>query len=157
MLPQRTKRPNYDFALDLPIARKTEYEISVLFGKYYGYKTEMFCNTRDYDLLLSKGESQISVEVKEDFTCEKTGNVGVEFRCRGKDSGIRTTRADYYVYKVHAKSGIEFLMISVEKLRSMIDKELYHRVVVGGDRDSNSMNYLFHLETFRKHSRRVFQ
>lgn len=155
---QPQKRPNYDFKLDLPIAQKTEHEVSFLFDEYYGYKTISICNTKAYDLLISDGKKQISIEVKEDFTCEKTGNVGVEFRCRGRDSGVRTTEADYYVYKVHTPRGtIEFLMISVEKLRSMIFLGLYHRVVVGGDPESNSMNYLFHLETFRRYARPLFR
>lgn len=156
MLNQRTN-PNYDFDLDLPIAVKSENEVSSLFKQYYNFITTKVSCRKGYDLLIENGEESFKIEVKEDFTCERTGNVGVEFRCRGKDSGIRTTIADYYVYKIHTKWGIEFYMIKVQTLRYMIEKQFYHRVVVGGDPGSNSMNYLFHLETLRKYARRVFQ
>ena len=42
------------------------------------------------ELLEGKG-----VEVKSDFMAQRTGNVFVEYRSRGKLSGISTTEAEY--------------------------------------------------------------
>lgn len=41
-----------------------------------------------------------SIEVKRDFKYQKTGNVFVEYACRGKYSGIITTESDFYAFKV---------------------------------------------------------
>ena len=40
------------------------------------------------------------VEVKTDFKAKTTGNLFIEFKSRGKDSGITTTQADYCALKL---------------------------------------------------------
>lgn len=50
-------------------------------------------DTNAYDL---KGKD--TFEVKTDWTSKRTGNVGVEYLCNSKDSGILTSCADYYVF-----------------------------------------------------------
>lgn len=65
-------------------------------------------NNWQYDLKVGKkGESFISkllrkekdfyfVEVKSDRVAHRTGNFFIEYQSRGKDSGLKTTIADYY-------------------------------------------------------------
>jgi hypothetical protein len=141
--------PNYDFKKDLPIARKTEQEVAKLLEKVYDAEIMHFGNTNKYDIFTVIKGKPYKFEVKEDFTCKKTGNVGLEFECRGKPSGIQTSEADYYIYKIHTKDdGIHFYLFKTTTLKNMIMEKDYFRIVNGGDEGSNSMNYLFKYETF---------
>jgi hypothetical protein len=83
-----------------------------------------------YDLLtgILDGEAWVhrllenkKIEVKTDETIsKKTGNVYVEYECRGKRSGIATTEADYWVFKLSNERAI---VIGTTELKSRI-KEL---------------------------------
>jgi hypothetical protein len=140
---------NYNFDLDLPIAQETERQIA----KYLVEKGKMkFLNDNNdnrYDIKMELANGKpFTIEIKEDFTCARTGNVGVEFSCRGKPSGIEVSQADFYMYKVHVTKNIQRLYsIKTEKLKKMIEEEKYFRIVNGGDPGSNSMCYLFKLDT----------
>lgn len=136
--------PHYSYNMDKPIADKTEHEIAEIL-KENGCKIKSFNNDRRYDILAERDGKIYKFEVKEDFSCERTGNVGLEFSCRGKPSGISTSEADFYVYKIHTPQGILNVMISSKRLKKMIEDHVFHRIVVGGDPNSNSKNYLFHL------------
>jgi len=142
--------PFYDFNKDFPIARETEKEVANIL-RDYGAKILDFEDTNKYDILAEKDGSKFTVEVKEDFICENTGNVGLEFECRGKPSGIQTSKATFYVYKLHTRNyGIKFFMHKTGALKKMIAEEKYFRIVNGGDEGSDSMNYLFKYDTFIK-------
>jgi hypothetical protein len=141
--------PNYDFKKDLPIARNTEKEIATLLEKQYGAKILSFEDTNKYDILVLIKGKKIKIEIKEDFTGETTGNVGLEFSCRGKPSGIEVSEADYYIYKLHTMDyGIQYVLHSTAALKKMIANGEYFRIVNGGDKGSNSMNYLFKYNMF---------
>ena len=144
--------PNYDFRKDLPIAQKTEKQVAVFLEKRFsGLKFVRDCDNSDYDLEFDLQGSSLTVEVKEDFTCKKTGNVGVEFSCRGKDSGIRVSKAHYYLYKVHRPDGdVSVYWIKTKDLKTMVQEEKYFRIVSGGDPGSNSMCYLFKLNEIER-------
>lgn len=58
------------------------------------------------------------IEIKYDLKALRTGNVFVEYKCRGKDSGITTSEADYYCFCI----GDAYLMIETEKLRKKCEK-----------------------------------
>ena len=106
-------------------------------------------NDYRYDTLMKLDTGKtIKVEIKEDFTCKRTGNVGVEYSCRGKDSGITTTEAQLYFYKVHTPKGIKNILMTTKNLKRIISEEKYFRTVNGGDPGSNSLNYLFKLGVF---------
>jgi hypothetical protein len=141
--------PNYNFRKDLPIAKATEREVAGLLALRYDFTIVHFEDTSRYDFLLKIREREIKVEVKEDFTCEKTGNVGLEYACRGKPSGIAVSEADFYIYKLHTKDfGIQYILHPVHLLKRMIAEKQYFRIVNGGDKGSNSMNYLFKYKIF---------
>jgi len=141
--------PNYDFKKDFPIAQKTEHEVADLLVKLYNADIISFEKTNKYDILAKIHQKEYKFEVKEDFTCQKTGNVGLEFACRGKPSGIQVSQADFYIYKIHAPDGIiRYFLLQTIILKDMIKNEQYFRIVNGGDEGSNSMNYLFKYETF---------
>ncbi len=153
-----TGRDYTEFEKDFLVARRTEKEISDMLFRHYGVKTLHVCRNKDYDLRVKNKNGEIyNVEIKEDFTCKKTFNVGLEFECRGKPSGIQTTKATYYIYKIHLDSGIVYRLIHVDNLRFMIQNKLYKRIVNGGDAGSDSMNYLFPVSEFLRISTPIFQ
>jgi len=89
--------------------------------------------------------------VKEDFIGERTGNVGLEYSCRGKSSGIETSEADFYIYKLHTRNhGIQYVQHKTSELKNKIKNVEYFTTVNGGDPDSNSLNYLFKYNIFVK-------
>ena len=140
----------YDFNKDLPVAKRTEKQISDYLVSE-GFRLIEECNNSDYDLRMQRPCGEIfTIEVKEDFMCERTGNVAVEHYCRGKPSGISVSKADIYVYKVHEPNGQKNIYaIKTSKLKRMIEDKLYDRDVTGGDEGSNSKNYLFRLDVIK--------
>lgn len=152
---------NYDFKKDHKIAVKTEEFIATLIMKANPSKIKKIQHNDDnrYDLgILTTSGEFIKVEIKEDFTCQETGNVGLEFECRGKASGIAVSQADLYCYRIHEPNGdICVYMIETKLLKKMVNANQYHRVVTGGDEGSNSKNYLFKLETFKKNAQLYYR
>lgn len=144
--------PHYNFRKDFKIARKTERQIADYFITNKGYEFIDECDNADYDIRMKTDSGNIvTYEIKEDFTCKRTGNIGLEYHCRGKPSGISVSKADYYLYKVHEPNGEKNMYaIETSNLKKMIDNKLYHRIVNGGDPGSNSMNYLFRLNVIKE-------
>jgi hypothetical protein len=145
--------PNYDFNKDLPVALETEKEVAQIMAKIYDARILKFEHTDEYDILARIKGVPYKFEVKEDFMAYKTGNVALEFGCRGKPSGIQTSGADFYVYKIHGPNGIHFYLFKTGALKNMVEKQEYFRIVNGGDKGSDSMNYLFKYETFIKYGK----
>lgn len=143
----------YNFQLDLATAKETEKEAVEKLHKWLKIKNVHFNRDYKYDFRLEfeDGTNPRTYEVKEDFQCGQTGNTVVEYECRGKDSGITTTEADYWIYKFDDG----FYQISVPKLRQVIKEQLYFREVVGGDRGSNTKMYLFRLSTLKKRMQKL--
>lgn len=94
----------------------------------------------------------LNVEVKEDQKCHHTGNVGLEFMCSGKPSGIETTKADFYVYHIHTPETQEIsLLLSVKDLKTAIQNKRYKyiRPTVRDGEDRPAHNYIFGLPVFK--------
>ena len=146
--------PNYDFDKDLPIAQKTEKQITeFLVSKGLEFIEDCDDNRYDVKMRFTQGDEskEVTIEIKEDFTCERTGNIGVEIESWGRPSGIATSKADFYLYKVHEPNGRKGIyMIKTSELKAMIKQRLWHREVIGGDPGSNSRNFLFRLEVVQK-------
>jgi hypothetical protein len=143
---------NYDFKKDLPIAERTEEQMGKLLEeKLPKAKLIGTCNTNAYDLKFQYDDGKtFTVEVKEDFTCERTGNVGVEYESWGRRAGIAVSKADYYLYKVHRPDGkIGVYIIKKDDLIQMIKDKKHFRDVCGGDPGSNSWNHLFKLNVIK--------
>lgn len=103
----------------------------------------------DFDIgipLFNSGRT-LHIEVKNDSLKEHTGNVAIEFECRGKPSGIAVTKAKWWAsyYKN------EFHILPVEILKDMIEKKKYKTWVYGGD-DQAAKMYLFSQTLFNEWS-----
>lgn len=92
----RNTEPIETFGLDLFIGEKSEEEVLNRIKQKYpnAYKKKGYF--KEYDLYIP--EINKSVEVKQDFKSEYTGNVVVEIEFNGKPSALSTTKADYWVF-----------------------------------------------------------
>lgn len=141
--PQKTG--NYDFHKDIIIANETEAEIAERLTAY-GFETLEFNNDNQYDLLLKRNNKHYTLEIKEDFQVGDTGNVAVEYESRGKLSGIFTSKADLYMYKMHyseEQGGVKYLLMTKKALIGIIKNKEHFKRVNGGDYGSDTMMYLF--------------
>ena len=76
------------------------------------------------------------VEVKCDRIAHKTGRIYIEVYSRGKESGISTTQADYWIYIIQDRE-VMFL-IPVEHLRALCRKYFdMYGFVKGGDNNTS--------------------
>ncbi len=85
----------------------------------------------DYDLIDDDG---YTIEVKYDKLSERTGNVGIEYLYKGKDSGLSATKAMEWVHIFFLDGEWVFARIPVSKLKSYIRSNWeYIKKVDGGD------------------------
>ena len=84
-------------------------------------------------------KSMENFELKTDRMAHKTGNV--EFQSRGKDSGIRTSKSDTWIFKIVSKGDRHLFSIHIPltRLKKLVSKD--YRVVPGGD-NLTSKGYL---------------
>tara|TARA_R100001510_G_C7612002_1_gene175236 strand:- start:570 stop:959 length:390 start_codon:yes stop_codon:yes gene_type:complete len=109
------------------------FDIDLEFGQVYEEKIKK--------LLESKGKIEVKTERD---TWLKTGNIAIEFRCRGKKSGIARTKADWW-FHVLTIDGIMVGMVCfpVSKLtllmRALYDKGIARKVMGGDDNESEML------------------
>ena len=76
------------------------------------------------------------VEVKFDRMAHLTGNLFVEVYSRGKASGISTTKANYWIFRIQEKSYA--LIVNTEKLKELC--RIVHQtdgLIRGGDNNTS--------------------
>lgn len=130
----------YDFTTDLLNAQSKEVELADLLRARGKVAYVSLNNDSRWDLEATMPDGRfVTVEVKNDMLHARTGNLGVEFECRGKKSGINVTMADWWCFALHDG----FWVIPTHKLRDLIDRKLFFRVAVGGDAGSCTKMYLF--------------
>ena len=111
----------------------------------------VFNNDNKFDIDLSKAQirekelrdilSKAKVEVKTDSIWKGSKNLAVEFRCRGKPSGISVSEAEYYAFILDANTYTEgIIIIPIEKLLYLARK-FYRlgKVKNGGDDNASEM------------------
>ena len=89
-------------------------------------------------------KSMENFELKTDRMAHKTGNVYVEFQSRGKDSGIRTSKSDTWIFKIVSKGDRHLFCIQIPltRLKKLVSTD--YRIVPGGD-NLTSRGYLVPL------------
>ena len=58
-------------------------------------------NHPEFDIMIP--ETNKTVEVKRDAQTHKTGNIFIETKCNGVDSGLNITTADHWIYMIQDK------------------------------------------------------
>lgn len=107
---------------------------------------------RRYDLKMFKKGIETTYEIKTDFKCAPlfdTGNIFIEFECRGKESGIMVTEADWFV--TYFKYLNEIWFIKSKKLIQLINDNNFPTFSDAGDLNSNTKGYLINRKKFKKH------
>lgn len=120
---EKKKNYTWDFMMDFPSGQSLTFEV----------KTDVYCLP----------DTSINGKIVKG---KNTGNIFIEFFCRGKDSGIKVTKADWFVY--YFKYLDELWFIKVEDLRELIWQNNF-KIGVGGDKGSNSSGYLISKNKFR--------
>ena len=101
-----------------------------------------------YDYKMSYNNNIITYEQKTDIYPKNTGNLVVEFECRGKASGLSVTQADYFItYFAHFG---EIWVIKTEDLKKLITYLKPHVMKNSGDKGSNTKLYRLKKSRIRK-------
>ena len=124
--------------------------------------TEGYCKGFDIDLEFGKmgekftqqvfeGNSKVEVKTERDIW-ERTGNICIEMRCKGKPSGISTTESDVWIHLLALKGVIKGgFLFKVDELKDKI-KKLHKdgdlKIVMGGDDNLSQMALLPIKELF---------
>jgi len=141
---------DYNFNKDIKDGERGETVISdFLITKGYKLLSDNKDNKFDLRMLEPDGR-ETTIEIKTDVYCtpeRDTGNMFIEFHSRGKDSGISTSKAEWFVmYYPHLN---ESYFIKTETLRNLIENN-YFRDVSGGDNGSNTKGYLINKKQYGK-------
>tara|TARA_R100000750_G_scaffold48448_1_gene33281 strand:+ start:282 stop:656 length:375 start_codon:yes stop_codon:yes gene_type:complete len=108
------------------------FDLDLNFGQIYEEKVrEIF-----------EGDGSIEVKTERDIW-QKTGNIAIEIRYRGKPSGISSTDAKWWIHILSNDNDIETaLMFKVEKLKKKIKQMVMlgmAKIVIGGDNDNSEI------------------
>lgn len=74
-----------------------------------------------------------TIEVKRDFVASRTGNVFVEFFCRGKPSGLATTQATHWAFVLDDETVVLLPTEKLKKIARQVHKE--RGSVIGGEKN----------------------
>lgn len=142
---------NYNFKKDLVIGEAGEIAVIKDLNSF-GVNFKNKCNDNRYDLIMEKNGLESTYEIKTDVYCKPsydTGNMFIEFECRGKDSGINVTQAKWFV--TYYKNLNEIWYIRTDKLKEIINSNYFRTTQFSGDAGSNTKGYLIPRESFREH------
>ena len=94
---------------------------------------------------LFEGNTKIEIKTERDIW-EKTGNIAIEIRCKGKPSGISTTESSVWIHLLSKNKAIKGgFIFKVDKLKAKI-KKLHNegnlKMVMGGDDNLSQMALL---------------
>jgi hypothetical protein len=147
----------YNFEQDLAMADKVEVEVIKRLQKVNSeFIFNGFSGTKGYDATFTIANKVYLLEIKSDYYTENTGNVVIEYESRGKASGIATTKAHFWAYAVmRTLEDFDIYLINANKLKELIDNEVYYDKIIGGDPLSNTKMYKFKLEDFKKYCKKV--
>jgi|TARA_Y100000310_G_C20200502_1_gene586657 hypothetical protein len=116
---------HYDFEKDLPTGENGEQVVARTLYEYKGWYPVKFNKTKEYDILMQpEGHDSdlLKVEVKTDVYPHDTGNLLIERRNKGRQSGINTTEADYWAYLYPHHPACNLWLIETDKLKKLISE-----------------------------------
>ena len=142
---------NYNFNKDLIIGEQGERTVAQDLESI-GAKLITDNKNNSHDLIIEKDGTQLKYEIKTDIFCFPqfdTGNMFIEFECRGKKSGIEVTTADWFV--MYYKYLKEIWYIKTDELKKLINDNQFFETEFSGDQNSNTRGYLIPREKYKKH------
>lgn len=139
----------YNFNKDIIVGEQGE-KIVIRDLETLGLIFESDNKNNQFDLLMSKDGREITYEVKTDVLVRPeadTANMFIEYECRGKESGIKVTKAEWFVtYFQHLR---ELWYIKTEDLINIIEENEFKTTEYSGDGDSNTKGYLLPRYQFK--------
>lgn len=117
------EKNGYNPGFDIKIDKNSTFAKSLKFGKHF-------------EKLIEEILTKLPIEVKTDKKYKKTGNLYIETKSRGKQSGINTTTAIYWAFNLY-REDFElptFLFIPTERLKKYVSQLNYIKKN-GGDKD----------------------
>jgi hypothetical protein len=103
-----------------------------------------YCDDNRFDLRFTLDGTVYTLEVKEDLLWEETGKVALEYHSRGKDSGVRTSKADIWCYVI----GEDLYFSPLSRVKQAVEDNIYFRRI-GGD-NNTSLLILMTLHEFKQ-------
>ena len=101
---------HYNYTKDKELAEQCEYEVACAICEKYGCDFVRYNHDNKYDILFyTKKGTYLKVEVKQDFTCARTGNVGAEVRLQAFKLQRLTCTASRYTNRKIRQASILFL------------------------------------------------
>lgn len=122
------------FVSDLRSSQKYEILAEKFFKDFIEIEHPNKEQRKYYDFaLIFEQEKEILVEVKADFASVKTGNFAIEYECNGKESGITSTWADYYIIFSCERDSDEYTAykIPTADLKEMCKEDKYKNMKGG--------------------------
>ena len=140
---------NYNFKEDIVIGESGEATIT---QDLESMGAKFISDNKDYryDILMETRRGKLKYEIKTDVYCtpiKDTGNMFIEFECRGKESGINVTEADWFVMYYQYLG--EAWYIKTPDLLKLINENNFRVTEFSGDKGSNTKGYLIKRETVR--------
>ena len=129
---------NNNFEKDLADGHKGEQAVRHFGETVLGLRFIKYNDDSAFDILFEDDECHVlTYEVKTDYFEKNwdengTGNMAIEYKCRGKPSGIRKTKAMYFAYYIPNIRDKQLWVISVEDLKNLL-KDCVYRRVSGGE------------------------
>lgn len=150
------KKGSYEFDNDLEGGKTGEKEMAN-FITTKGFKFIHMTQGKDsrYDIMMEYQGNRYTYEIKTDTYAETnppTGNIVVEFECRGVPSGIEVTEADYFTTFFPFEGG-EIWNIRTDTLKWIIDNHELPISENAGDKGSNTKLYRISKRKFRQYFR----
>ena len=141
---------NYNFKEDVELG---EFGESIVIKDLERLNLKYIEDNKDirYDLIMNSPKGEVSYEIKTDVYCfpdADTGNIFIEYECRGKDSGINATNADFFVTLFFHMNEIWY--IKTDKLKRLIAENDFRTTENSGDAGSNTKGYLIPRYKFKK-------
>ncbi len=144
------KKGAYKFSEDMKYGHLGEMEMSRLMeslGFTFIHQTQG--KDSRYDLMMGYGEKTYTYEIKTDVYPKDTGNLVIEFECRGLPSGIDVTEADYFTTFFPFLG--EVWNIKTSDLKSLISNNKLPISEYAGDEGSNTKLYKINKSKYRNY------
>lgn len=126
-----------DFQKDLAVGSKAQdFIISQLKEEHEGL-VQVEGNFKDFDL---KADDGYTAEVKFDILSQKTKNVGFEYKCYGKKSGVSNTKALEWVHIYYLDGKWVYSRMNTNNLKAFLKSNWESlKKVSGGDNNASKM------------------
>ena len=105
---------------------------------------------KEFDIMTFTRNDVISYEIKVDFRARQTGNFFLEVSCSGNDSGIYSSKADYYAIYTPLMKQTNLYIIPLSELKRIVNQYAIKMKLVEGGDGFKSEGYLLSIRRYLK-------